>query len=68
MARKELANFLLTGILIVDYTHHLQMNLLGINISHEEIWVIATVIGGMFLFEAGPKLLNFLKNRRSQTK
>lgn len=27
--------------------------------------VVATVIVGLFLFEAGPKILNFIKKKRS---
>lgn len=36
----------------------------GWNITETEWVVIGTVFLGLFLFEMGPKLLNFIKNRR----
>lgn len=32
--------------------------------SKDEWIVVAVVILGLFVFESGPKLLNFIKNRR----
>jgi hypothetical protein len=42
------------------------MQLFGYNITDTEVLVIGVIILGSALFEAGPKLLNFIKNRRQK--
>ena len=44
----------------------LGFNFFGAVVTHEELWVIAVVFVALFAFELGPKLLNFIKNRRSK--
>ena len=40
------------------------MLLAGWNIDSQEVVVIAVVILGLFVFEAGPKVLNLIKKKR----
>jgi hypothetical protein len=42
------------------------MQLFGLSISNEELFVIAVIVLGAAAFEAGPAILNVIRNRRQK--